>query len=52
LLNWSGGIVPYQAQISTNLAGANWVNVGGLISSNTLIIVPTNPAAFYRIVGQ
>jgi len=50
-MNWSGGIAPYQMQISTNLA-TGWANVGGLISSNTFVIVPTNPAAFYRIMGQ
>jgi hypothetical protein len=51
-LNWSGGIAPYQAQMSTNLAETNWINVGGLISSNSFNIVPSNPAAYYRIVGQ
>jgi len=51
-LNWSGGIAPYQAQMSTNLADTNWINVGGLISSNSFNIVPSNPAAYYRIVGQ
>jgi hypothetical protein len=50
-MNWSGGIAPYQMQMSTNLA-ASWANVGGSISSNAFVISPTNPAAFYRIVGQ
>ncbi|MDE3066333.1 MAG: hypothetical protein KGJ60_02155 [Verrucomicrobiota bacterium] len=52
VLNWSGGIAPFQAQMSTNLASPNWVNVGSPISSNTLVIAPSNAAAFYRILGQ
>jgi len=52
LMNWSGGIAPYQAQMSTNLATSSWDNVGGLISLNTFIIALTHPAAFYRIMGQ
>jgi len=51
-LAWSGGIAPYQPQISTNLAGANWLNAGGPISSNLFFVQPSNPAAFYRVVGQ
>jgi len=51
-LSWSGGIAPYQLQMSTNLAGANWINAGGLTGSNVFFIKPSNPAAFYRIVGQ
>ncbi len=50
-LNWSGGTIPYQAQMSTNLMETNWMNVGGLINSNTLNLDPSNPAAFYRIVN-
>jgi hypothetical protein len=51
-LNWSGGIAPYQMQMSTNLADPNWIDVGDLINANTFTIQPTNPAAFYRIIGQ
>jgi len=51
-LAWSGGIAPYQPQMSTNLAGANWLNAGGPISSNLFFVQPSNPAAFYRVVGQ
>jgi len=51
ILNWSGGTIPFQVQMSTNLAETNWANLGGLINSNTLLIVPTNPAVFYRIVN-
>jgi hypothetical protein len=52
LLTWSGGIAPFQVQSSTNLAGSNWINTGSPISSNTLAVLPTNPAAFYRIMGH
>jgi subtilase family serine protease len=51
-VTWSGGIAPYQLQMSTNLTTSNWVNVGGVISSNTVILIPSNPAAFFRIMGQ
>jgi hypothetical protein len=50
---WSGGIAPYQVQMSTNLdSDTNWVDVGDPITSNSFSILPTNPAAFYRIMGQ
>jgi hypothetical protein len=49
---WSGGIAPYQLQMATDLTTTNWVNVGDVISSNTISIIPSNPAAFFRIMGQ
>jgi hypothetical protein len=50
---WSGGITPYQVQMSTNLdSDTNWVDVGDPVTSNSFSILPTNPAAFYRIIGQ
>jgi hypothetical protein len=51
-LNWSGGISPYQVQMTTNLVNPNWQNVGGTMTSGTLSITPTNGATFYRIKGQ
>ena len=51
-LNWSGGIAPFQVQMATKLAGSNWVNASGVLRSNTLLLQPAGPAAFYRIVGQ
>jgi len=51
-LSWSGGIAPYQPQMSTNLAVEGWLDAGGLVSSNLFFIQPSNPAAFYRVVGQ
>jgi hypothetical protein len=51
-LIWSGGIAPFQLQMCTDLAASNWSNVGSPISSNTFNLLPTNPATFYRLVGQ
>lgn len=51
-LNWSGGVAPYQLQMTTNLSNPNWQNVGGPVSGASVIITPSNSAAFYRIVGQ
>jgi hypothetical protein len=51
-LSWSGGIAPYQVQAATNLVNPDWQNIGGLVSSNSLSITPSNSATFYRIVGQ
>ncbi len=52
LLSWSGGIAPYQVQIATNLAPIQWENLGSPTSGTSLLIAPTNTAAFYRIFGQ
>jgi hypothetical protein len=50
-LSWSGGVGPYQVQVSTDLVYGTWQTIG-TISSNTLVVTPTNPAAFYRVVGN
>jgi hypothetical protein len=52
LLSWSGGNPPYQVQTTTDLANPNWQDFGGLTSSNSLSITPTNDVTFYRIGGQ
>jgi hypothetical protein len=52
VLSWSGGIAPYQVQITTNLAAPNWQLLAGPISTNSLSLSPTNDAAFYRVRGQ
>lgn len=52
ILNWTGGIAPFQVQMTTNLADPNWMVIGDSINSNTFIIVPSDPAEFYRIMGQ
>jgi hypothetical protein len=51
-INWSGGIAPYQVQISTNLSPPGWNNFGGTVNTNNLFLVPSNPAAFFRVLGQ
>lgn len=55
LINWTGGIAPYQVQVSTNLSATevtHWDNLGGPISSNGIIITPDLSESFYRILGQ
>jgi hypothetical protein len=52
LLNWSGGIPPYQVQATTDLVNPNWQNFGGQTSGNSLPLAPTNDVMFYRIGGQ
>jgi hypothetical protein len=52
VLNWSGGIAPFQILMSTNLTDPIWIDIGDSINSNSFNIAPTNPAAFYRISGQ
>lgn len=51
-LNWSGGIAPYQVQMTTNLPAAGWINVGSPINASSISLTPSNDAAFYRILGQ
>ncbi|HUE36703.1 MAG TPA: putative Ig domain-containing protein, partial [Candidatus Acidoferrum sp.] len=52
MLNWSGGIAPYQVQMATNLLNPNWQDVGGTVSGTNLVVTPSNSAAFYRIIGN
>lgn len=52
LLNWSGGIAPYQVQVTTNLVEPAWIPVSGPIGGNSLVLSLTNNAAFYRVLGQ
>jgi hypothetical protein len=51
-LNSSGGVGPYQVQMTTNLSNPNWQAVGGTVNGTNFLVTPTNDAAFYRIVGQ
>jgi hypothetical protein len=51
-LNWTGGIAPYQVQIATDFTALAWQPLGTPTSANSLLLPATNPAAFYRIVGQ
>jgi hypothetical protein len=52
ILSWTGGIAPYQVQVSTNLANPAWQDFLGPMSTNSLTLSTGNPAAFYRILGQ
>jgi hypothetical protein len=52
MLSWTGGIAPYQVQMNTDLTTLNWVGIAGPLSSSSLLITPTNSAAFYRVIGQ
>ncbi len=52
LLNWTGGIAPYQVQLTTNLIPLAWQNLGVPINRNSVSVPLTNEAAFYRVFGQ
>ncbi len=52
LLTWSGGQGPYQVQTAGTLRNPAWVNVGGPVGTNGLLLTPSNNAAFYRVVGH
>ncbi len=51
VLTWAGGAGPFQVQTTTDLTQP-WQDVGAPISTNSIVISPTNQAAFYRIVGD
>ena len=51
-LSWSGGIAPYQVEVATNLIAPNWQPWAGTISSNSLQIILTNTASYFRLYGQ
>jgi Concanavalin A-like lectin/glucanases superfamily/Putative Ig domain len=52
VLNWTGGIPPYQVQLKTNLLEVGWQDCGGLLDTNRFMITPTNTAEFYRVESQ
>jgi hypothetical protein len=52
MLNWSGGIPPYQVQQATNLTNPVWENLGAPTSANGISVPATNGTAFYRVFGQ
>ena len=49
-LAWPGTHIGWRLQISTDLTGANWLDVSGANTTNLLLIAPTNNSAFYRLV--
>ena len=52
LLSWSGSAAAYQVQMTTNLAAPNWQTLAGPLAATNLLFVPSNNAAFYRILNQ
>lgn len=52
LLSWTGGISPYQVQLTTNLVSPSWQSLGVPVNANSLLVSPTNEAALYRVYGQ
>jgi hypothetical protein len=52
LLNWTGGIAPYQVQMTTNLSSPTWQPLGPPTNSASLLVPASDTAAFYRILGQ
>ena len=50
-LTWSGRTAPYQVQTATNLQSPVWVNLGGPVNTNFLLLTPTSPA-YYRVESQ
>jgi uncharacterized repeat protein (TIGR03803 family) len=49
VLSWSGDQPPYWVQMATGLAGAAWQTIAGPMTNTTLLVTPTNTAAFYRV---
>lgn len=52
VVQWTGGIAPYQVQVATNLSVTHWDNIGGPIGSNSFNITPDLSESYYRIMGQ
>jgi len=52
VLNWSGGLAPYQLQQTTSLAVPTWQNLGAPTGASSLLVPVTNDTAFYRVFGQ
>ena len=52
VLSWTGGIAPYQVQLTTNISPTFWINIGAPTNGNSVIVAPTNSSSFYRIIGQ
>ena len=52
VLNWSGGQPPYSVQMATDLTSPAWQTIAGPMTNTTLLLTPSNAAAFYRIQGQ
>jgi len=49
VLSWSGGQPAYSVQMATDLTGPAWQTIAGPMTNTTLLVAPTNRAAFYRV---
>ena len=52
MLNWSGGVAPYQVKMATGFNSAAWTNVGTLTPTTNMTVTPSNSSTFYRVQGQ
>jgi hypothetical protein len=52
VIDWNGGIPPYQVQTITNLGNMAWEDLGGPIQTNRLVLLPTNSVMFFRVLGR
>ena len=52
MISWAGGNGPYQLEVTTDLGSTNWQIVNIPTNATSFVIVPTNNAAFYQVVGQ
>jgi uncharacterized repeat protein (TIGR03803 family) len=52
LLIWSGQQPLYQVQVAGGLASPGWQNLGPPTTNTTLLVTPSNGAAFFRVQGQ
>jgi hypothetical protein len=52
MLTWTGGIGPYQVNITTNLNSGVWRTLKGPMSETNMLLVPSNANAYYQIRGR
>lgn len=50
-LSWSGGLPPYEVWMTTNL-DLPWEKIADSLADTNYLIFPSNPAAFYRVLGR
>jgi hypothetical protein len=52
LLTWNGATGPYTVQMTTSLDTPVWQTAAGPTLGTSLLLSPSNGAAFYRVQGQ
>lgn len=52
VLEWTGGPGLFRVQMATDLSRQDWQYVTAAATNTSLILIPTNTAAFYRVVRQ